>query len=102
MLGDPRAEALTRNFASQWLGLRSLQGHDPVVDQFPDFDDNLREAFREEAQLLFTSLLTEDRSVLDLLTADYTFVNERLARHYGMTGVRGSEFRRVKLEAAAK
>jgi hypothetical protein len=98
MLGDPRAEALTRNFASQWLGLRSLQGHDPVVDQFPDFDDNLREAFREEAQLLFTSLLTEDRSVVDLLTADYTFVNERLARHYGMTGVRGSEFRRVKLE----
>jgi hypothetical protein len=98
MLGDPRAEALTRNFASQWLGLRSLQGHDPVVDQFPDFDDNLREAFREEAQLLFTSLLTEDRSVVDLLTADYTFVNERLAKHYGMTGVRGSEFRRVKLE----
>ena len=98
MLGDPRAEALTRNFASQWLGLRSLQGHDPVVDQFPDFDDNLREAFREEAQLLFTSLLQEDRSVVDLLTADYTFVNERLAKHYGMTGVRGSEFRRVKLE----
>jgi Protein of unknown function (DUF1592)/Protein of unknown function (DUF1588)/Protein of unknown function (DUF1587)/Protein of unknown function (DUF1585)/Protein of unknown function (DUF1595) len=98
MLGDPRAEALTRNFASEWLGLRSLQGHDPVVDQFPDFDDNLREAFREEAQLLFTSLLQEDRSVLDLLTADYTFVNERLAKHYGMTGIRGSEFRRVKLE----
>lgn len=98
MLGDPRAQALTRNFASQWLGLRSLQGHDPVVDQFPDFDDNLREAFREEAQLLFSSLLTEDRSVLDLLTADYTFVNERLARHYGMTGIRGSDFRRVKLE----
>ncbi|HTB68008.1 MAG TPA: DUF1592 domain-containing protein, partial [Steroidobacteraceae bacterium] len=98
MLADPRAEALTRNFASQWLGLRSLQGHDPVVDQFPDFDDNLREAFREEAQLLFTSLLQEDRSVVDLLTADYTFVNERLAKHYGMSGVRGSEFRRVKLE----
>jgi hypothetical protein len=98
MLNDPRAEALTRNFASQWLGLRSLQGHDPVVDQFPDFDDNLREAFREETQLLFTSLLTEDRSVVDLLTADYTFVNERLAKFYGMPGIRGSEFRRVKLE----
>jgi mono/diheme cytochrome c family protein len=98
MLGDPRAAALTRNFASEWLGLRSLQGHDPVVDQFPDFDDNLREAFREEAQLFFTSLLQEDRSVLDLLTADYTFVNERLAKHYGIPGIRGSEFRRVKLE----
>ena len=98
MLDDPRAAALTRNFASEWLGLRSLQGHDPVVDQFPDFDDNLREAFREEAQLLFTSLLQEDRSVLDLLTADYKFVNERLAKFYGMSGIRGSEFRRVKLE----
>jgi uncharacterized protein DUF1592/uncharacterized protein DUF1588/uncharacterized protein DUF1587/uncharacterized protein DUF1585/uncharacterized protein DUF1595 len=98
MLGDPRAEALTRDFASQWLGLRALAGHAPVVDQFPDFDDNLREAFREETQLLFTSLLQEDRSVLDLLTADYTFVNERLAKHYGIAGIRGSEFRRVKLE----
>ncbi|HEY4210611.1 MAG TPA: DUF1592 domain-containing protein [Steroidobacteraceae bacterium] len=100
MLADPRAEALTRNFASQWLELRALQGHDPVVDQFPDFDDNLRQAFREEAQLLFTSLLTEDRSVVDLLTADYTFVNERLAKFYGIRGIRGSEFRRVKLEGA--
>ena len=98
MLGDPRAAALTRNFASQWLGLRALAGHAPVVDQFPDFDDNLREAFREEAQLLFTSLLQEDRSVMDLLTADYTFVNERLARHYGIPGIQGSEFRRVRLE----
>ena len=98
MLGDPRASALTRNFAAQWLGLRALAGHAPVVDQFPDFDDNLRQSFREEAELLFTSLLDEDRSVLDLLTADYTFVNERLAKHYGIPGVRGSEFRRVKLE----
>ena len=98
MLGDPRASALTRNFAAQWLGLRALAGHAPVVDQFPDFDDNLRQAFREEAELLFTSLLDENRSVLDLLTADYTFVNERLAKHYGIPGIRGSEFRRVKLE----
>jgi hypothetical protein len=98
MLGDARASALTRNFAAQWLGLRALAGHAPVVDQFPDFDDNLRQAFREETELLFTSLLDEDRSVLDLLTADYTFVNERLAIHYGIPGVRGSEFRRVKLE----
>ena len=98
MLGDPRASALTKNFAGQWLGLRNLQAHAPVVDQFPDFDDNLRQAFRQETELLFTSLLDEDRSVLDLLTADYTFVNERLAKHYGIPGVRGSEFRRVKLE----
>jgi hypothetical protein len=98
MLGDPRASALTRNFAAQWLGLRALAGHAPVIDQFPDFDDNLRQSFREEAELLFTSLLDEDRSVLDLLTADYTFVNERLAKHYGIPGVRGSEFRRVKLD----
>ena len=98
MLDDPKAEAFTRNFAGQWLGLRSLSGHQPVVDQFPDFDDNLREAFREEVELLFTSLVKEDRSILDLLTADYTFVNDRLARFYGIAGVQGSEFRRVKLD----
>jgi len=98
MLADPRASALTENFASQWLGLRNLAAHAPVVDQFPDFDDNLRQAFRRETELLFTSLLQEDRSVLELLTADYTFVNERLARHYGIPGVRGSDFRRVTLE----
>jgi len=98
MLGDPRASSLTRNFAAQWLGLRALQAHAPVIDQFPDFDDNLRQALREETELLFTSLLDEDRSVLDLITADYTFVNERLAKHYGIPGVRGSEFRRVKLD----
>ena len=98
MIADPRALALTKNFAGQWLGLRNLSAHAPVVDQFPDFDDNLRQAFRREIELLFGSLLEEDRSVLDLLTADYTFVNERLAKHYGIAGVRGSEFRRVKLD----
>ena len=98
MLADPRAAALTRNFAGQWLGLRNLSAHAPVVDQFPDFDDNLRQAFRREVELLFASLLEEDRSVLDLLTADYTFVNERLARFYGIPGVRGSYFRRVTLD----
>jgi uncharacterized protein DUF1592/uncharacterized protein DUF1588/uncharacterized protein DUF1587/uncharacterized protein DUF1585/uncharacterized protein DUF1595 len=97
MLADPRAAAFTRNFAGQWLGLRNLAGHAPVVDQFPDFDDNLRQAFRREVQLLFASLLDEDRSVLDLLTADYTFVNERLAKHYGIPGIKGSDFRRVQL-----
>ena len=100
MLADPRAGALTKNFAGQWLGLRNLAGHAPVVDQFPDFDDNLRQAFRREVELLFASLLEEDRSVLDLLTADYTFLNERLARHYGIQGVRGSEFRRVTLNGS--
>ena len=89
MLADPRAAALTANFAGQWLGLRNLAAHAPVVDQFPDFDDNLRQAFRREVELLFQSLLDENRSVLDLLTADYTFVNERLAeflRHSGSQG----------------
>jgi hypothetical protein len=98
MLADPRAAALTANFAGQWLGLRNLAAHAPVVDQFPDFDDNLREAFRREVELLFQSLLDENRSVLDLLTADYTFVNERLASFYGIPGVRGSYFRRIKLD----
>jgi hypothetical protein len=98
MLADPRAAAVTKNFAGQWLGLRNLAAHAPVVDQFPDFDDNLRQAFRREVELLFNSLLEEDRSVLDLLTADYTFVNERLARFYGIPGIRGSDFRRVKLD----
>ena len=97
MLADPRAAALTKNFAGQWLGLRNLPAHAPVVDQFPDFDDNLRQAFRREVELLFNSLIVEDRSVVDLLTANYTFVNERLARHYGIAGVRGSYFRRVQL-----
>jgi hypothetical protein len=98
MLKDPKAEALTRNFAGQWLGLRVLEGDDPVVDQFPDFDDNLRQAFRQEVQLLFASLLTEDRSVLDLINADYTFLNGRLAKFYGIPGIKGSYFRRVTLD----
>lgn len=98
MLADPRSDALTRNFAGQWLALRSLDSHAPVVDQFPDFDDNLRQAFRRETEMFFASILREDRSVLDLLDADYTFVNDRLARHYGIPGVQGSRFRRVQLD----
>jgi hypothetical protein len=100
MLADPRAAAMTANFAGQWLGLRNLAAHAPVVDQFPDFDDNLRQAFRREVELLFQSLLEENRSVLDLLTADYTFLNGRLADFYGIQGVKGSYFRRVKLDAS--
>jgi Protein of unknown function (DUF1592)/Protein of unknown function (DUF1588)/Protein of unknown function (DUF1587)/Protein of unknown function (DUF1585)/Protein of unknown function (DUF1595) len=98
MLADPRASALTTNFAEQWLGLRALAGHDPLVDQFPDFDDNLRQAFRREVELFFASMVSENRSVLDLLTARYTFVNERLALFYGIAGVKGSYFRRVDLD----
>ncbi len=79
-----KSEALVSNFAGQWLQLRNLRNVQPNSDLFPDFDDNLRQSFRRETELLFESVVQEDRSVLDLLTADYTFVNERLARHYGI------------------
>jgi hypothetical protein len=97
MLADPRSEALAVNFAGQWLGLRGLQASYPVVQVFPDFDDNLRQAFRREAEMFFYSVVREDRNVIDLLTADYTFLNERLARHYGIPNIYGSQFRRVTL-----
>jgi len=97
MLADPKAEALISNFAGQWLNLRGLQASYPDVPTFPDFDDNLRQAMRREAELFFGSIVREDRNVLDLLTADYTFVNERLAKHYGIPNVYGSQFRRVTL-----
>jgi hypothetical protein len=95
MLADQRADALTNDFAAQWLQLRNLQNVQPNTDEFPDFDDNLRQSFRRETELLFQSVVQEDRSVLDLMTADYTFVNERLARHYGIPNIYGSRFRRV-------
>ncbi len=95
MLDDPKSEALISNFAGQWLQLRNVRNVQPNSDEFPDFDDNLRQGFRRETELLFESILREDRNVLDLLTADYTFVNERLARHYGIPDVYGSRFRRV-------
>jgi hypothetical protein len=97
MLADPRAGALTTNFASQWLYLRNLAAVVPNLRLYPDFDDNLRQAFRRETELFFQSIVREDRSVLDLLDADYTFLNERLARHYGVPGVYGDRFRRVPL-----
>ncbi len=84
MLADPRAEALVTNFAGQWLYLRNMRSVAPDPDAFPEFDDNLREAFQRETELFVGSQIREDRSVVDLLTADYTFVNERLARHYGI------------------
>ncbi len=98
MLADPRSGALVSNFASQWLHLRTLDAITPDMRLFPDFDDNLRQAFRRETELFFESILREDRSVLDLLRAKYTFVNERLARHYGIPHVYGSRFRRIALD----
>ena len=97
MLADPRVETLTTNFASQWLHLRNLDAVTPDARNFPDFDDNLRQGFRTETQLLFGSVVEEDRSVTDLLTADYTFLNERVATHYGVPGIYGDHFRRVAL-----
>ena len=97
MLADPRLRALVDNFAGQWLSLRSVEGIAPDPNLFPAFDENLREAFRQETELFLESHLREDRSVIDLLRADYSFLNERLARHYGIPGVSGSHYRRVKL-----
>jgi hypothetical protein len=98
MLTDRRSDALVTNFASQWLRLRNLDAVVPDMRLFPDFDDNLRQAFRRETELFFESILREDRSALDLLRADYTFLNERLAKHYGIPHVYGSRFRRVTLD----
>jgi hypothetical protein len=97
MLADSRSGALVTNFASMWLYLRNLRLTTPDPDAFPEFDENLREAFARETELFFESMLREDRSVTDLVNADYTFLNERLARHYGIPNVYGSHFRRVKL-----
>jgi mono/diheme cytochrome c family protein len=97
MLRDPRARSLVENFASQWLQLRDLRNAVPDPDLFPEFDENLREAFRRETELFVGSQIDADRAIPELLTADYTFLNERLARHYGVPGVSGSRFRRVTM-----
>ena len=102
MLADPKSDALTTNFADQWLYLRNLKNMQPNSEDFPDFDDNLRQAFQREAELFFQSIVKEDRNVLDLMTADYTFVNERLAQHYGIPNIYGSHFRRVTLTDDAR
>jgi hypothetical protein len=102
MLADPRAQALVTNFSGQWLFLRELRNRNPDLLVFPDFDDNLRQAMQRETELLFGSIVREDRSVFDLLSADYTFVNERLARHYGIPNVYGSDFRRVTVQHPAR
>jgi len=98
MLSDARAETLVTNFAAQWLYLRNMRVVAPDLNLFPEFDDNLRRAMQQETELLVLSQLRADRSVVDLLTADYTFLNERLARHYGIPGIHGNRFRRVTLE----
>ncbi len=97
MLADPRASALVDNFAGQWLFLRNLQSARPDINTFPNFDENLRRAMRTETEMLFANILRNDKSVLELLDADYTFVNERLAEHYGMSNVKGSHFRKVRV-----
>ena len=98
MLRDPRSKALVSNFAGQWLFLRNIASVAPDLGEFPEFDENLREALQRETELFFESMLQEDRSVVELLDADYTFLNERLARHYGIPNVYGNHFRRVALE----
>jgi mono/diheme cytochrome c family protein len=97
MLADPKAESLVDNFAGQWLGLRELQTQVPVTSEFPDFDDNLRAAMAKEMELFVGSIIHEDRPITDLIDADYTFVNERLARHYDIPNIYGSAFRRITL-----
>jgi hypothetical protein len=102
MLADPRSKTLIDNFAEQWLHLRNLKNSNPDLGAFPDFDDNLRQAMKQETELFFDSIMREDRSVMDLLNADYTFVNERLARHYGIPNIYGSRFRRVQVPSDAR
>ncbi|MEN9573124.1 MAG: hypothetical protein RL514_979 [Verrucomicrobiota bacterium] len=102
MLKDPKSKALVENFAGQWLQLRNLAIIQPDKKLFPTFDAKLRAAMQRETELLFESVLREDRSVFEFLTADYTFVNERLAKHYGLTGVTGEEFQRVSLKGTPR
>jgi hypothetical protein len=97
MLADPKSRALVKNFAGQWLQLRDVMRVSPNPDQFPGFDDELRLAMRRETELFFETVIRNDLSVLEFLTADFTYVNERLAEHYAMEGVRGEKFRRVSL-----
>jgi hypothetical protein len=102
MLASPKAQAIADNFGGQWLQLRNLRNKQPNSHEYPDFDDNLRVALQTETEMFFSSVLREDRSMVELMTADYTFLNERLARHYGIPGVYGSHFRRVTLTDDAR
>jgi hypothetical protein len=100
MLKDPRSERFIENFTGQWLSLRQMQNVSPDATLYPGFDEALRNAMTQETQLFFKSIVQEDRSVLDLIDANYSFVNERLARHYGLTGIKGDEFQRVTFSPA--
>ncbi len=102
MLRDPRAESLSTNFASQWLHLRNLDAAKPNLRSFPDFDENLRRGFRRETEMFFGHIVEQDSSVLQLLSADFTFVNERVAKHYGLPHVYGDQFRLVELDPAGE
>jgi hypothetical protein len=102
MLKDPRSQALIGNFAGQWLFLRELRNRYPDLLAFPNFDDNLRQAFQRETEMLFESIVREDRNVFDILKADYTFVNERLAKHYGIPNIYGTDFRRVTVPSPTR
>jgi hypothetical protein len=102
MLRDPKSQALVEQFGGQWLQTRALESAKPDSDKFPDFEDYLRQSMRKETDLFFATIIREDRSILDFLNAKYSFVNERLARHYGLTGVVGPEFRRVDLRDTAR
>ncbi len=97
MIKDPKSKALVDNFGGQWLQFRQMQNVNPDATMFPNFDESLRAAMMKETQMFFTSIMQEDRSILDFLDADYTFVNERLAKHYGIEGIKGEEFQRVSL-----
>jgi len=97
MIADPRSSAFVENFVGQWLNVRGMAASEPVVELFPDFDSTLRDAFEREVEMFVASIIQEDRSVVDLLDADYTFLNERLAKHYGIPNVYGTQFRRVEL-----
>lgn len=102
MLADPKATALVENFAGQWLHLRNIPSWRPDPDKYPQFDEGLRTAFQKETELFFKYIVREDRSVLDFINADYSFLNDRLARHYGIKGVNGAYFRRVTLDSAER
>src|SRR5260370_15801184 len=102
MLADSRAESLVSNFGGQWLHLRNLESTTPDGRLFPDFDDNLRQAMRRETEMLFAEILRDDRSILELLKTDHTWLNERLAKHYGIPHIYGTHFRRVALEPGSE
>jgi len=102
MLKDPKSSALVDNFAGQWLQIRNLSTVTPAKEKYPKFDEPLRAAMEKETELFFDNIIREDRSVLEFISADYTFVNERLARHYGISGVKGDKFQRVSLKGTPR